>query len=101
MTLGDNLRNLMFSFCMTGYLYRHVVDAIEAEGALARALPPGVLHDDVPPSRRPGTAFGLRSEPLDGYAKVRPPAHPPARRSRPLRRRSQSIAESEGRAGSE
>ena len=70
-TLGDNLRSLMYSFLMTGYLYRHVVDKLEMKRGLDRALPGSVLQDDLEQDARPGMRMGLRSEDLSGYAQVR------------------------------
>jgi hypothetical protein len=70
-TLGDNLRSLMYSFLMTGYFYRHVVDKLEMKRGLDRALPGSLLQDDLEQDVKPGMRLGLRSETLDGFAQVR------------------------------
>lgn len=70
-TLGDNLRSLMYSFLMTGYLYRHISDKLDLQGGVARSLPGGVLADDLPQdTRAPGRRRGRHAEPLYGYAEV-------------------------------
>ena len=73
-TLGDNLRSLMYSFLMTGYLYRHISDKLDLQGGVARSLPGGVLADDLPQdARAPGRRRGRHAQALYGYAEVRPP----------------------------
>jgi hypothetical protein len=69
-TLGENLRMLMHSFLVTGYLYRHIADHLELQAGLDRALPAGVLQDDLEQDLKPGERFGWRSNSWDGYAKV-------------------------------
>jgi Protein of unknown function (DUF760) len=70
-TLGDNLRSLFYSFLMTGYMYRHVVDELEMQRGLDKALPGSVLEDDLEQDVKPGRKMGLRSQNFDGYAQVR------------------------------
>lgn len=69
-TLGENLRMLMHSFISTGYLYRHVADHLEMQAGIDRALPSGVLQDDLEQDLAPGRSFGWRPQNWDGYAKV-------------------------------
>lgn len=69
-TLGDNLRSLFYSFLMTGYMYRHVVDELEMQSGLLRELPGGVLEDSVEQVVKSGRRMGLRSLNLDGYAQA-------------------------------
>jgi hypothetical protein len=69
-TLGENLRSLMYSFLVTGYLYRHVIDHLELKRGLNKALPGSVLQDDLEQDTLPGTHFGRRAQNWDGFAKV-------------------------------
>ena len=62
---------LMHSFLVTGYLYRHIADHLELQAGLDRALPAGVLQDDLEQDLKPGQRFGWRADSWDGYAKVR------------------------------
>ena len=70
-TLGDNMRSLMYSFLMTGYLYRHVVDKLELQRGLDRALPGSVLQDNLEQDVKAGTRMGRNAQNLDGFAPVR------------------------------
>lgn len=69
-TLGENLRMLMHSFMSTGYLYRHIADHLDMQAGVDRALPSGVLQDDLEQDLAPGRSYGWRSQNWDGYAKV-------------------------------
>ena len=66
-TVGDNLKSIMFSFLMTGYLFRNVEHHLELKHGLERALPSPLFNDDGS-TMRPGARYGLRSDEPDGYA---------------------------------
>lgn len=67
-TIGDNLRSLMYSFLMTGYLFRNVEFHLEMKHGLERALPGSALQDQQLARFAPGVRYGVRSEAPDGYA---------------------------------
>lgn len=71
-TLGDNMRQLMHQFIMTGYLYRHIVDKLELTKNLQqRALPASALQDNLPQDLTIGQRRGPASLNFDGFAPVR------------------------------
>jgi hypothetical protein len=64
-TLGDNMRSLMYSFLMTGYMYRHITDKLDLQSDVSNALSRGFEEE---------LAFKKRKNrrPRDQFAEVRP-----------------------------
>lgn len=68
-TIGDNLRSLMYSFIMTGYLFRTVEYHLELQNGLESALPASVLETgsgELPDEER--AAAGWRREDQGKFA---------------------------------
>jgi hypothetical protein len=63
-TLGDNMRSLMYSFLMTGYMYRHISDKLDLQSDIAHSLS-GNLEEELARKKR------LMRRPRDEYTEVR------------------------------
>jgi hypothetical protein len=64
-TLGDNMRSLMYSFLMTGYMYRHITDKLDLQSDVSNALSRGFEEELALKKRK-------NRRPRDQFAEVRP-----------------------------